>query len=131
MEACTEFQKTVLDQKSTKRLLQMAMEVLEGFYKKKKKASLIRQGAVVSSARLAGQVAGWFLKLENAGTGNGGVFAPIDRKVAPEDDQMPTTKQTKAASADSADQADYGYPALLQSKQPEGVREPPPVSFKK
>merc|ERR1719159_2327555 len=45
-KACTSFQKTVMNQIGTKKLLNQAMDVLKGFYDKKKKAaSLIRQSA--------------------------------------------------------------------------------------
>lgn len=50
-KACTSFQRTVMNQINTKKLLGMALEVLEGFYgKKNKEASLIREKVSVGAS---------------------------------------------------------------------------------
>lgn len=107
---CAAFQKTVADQKEAKRLLGMAMKVLESFYgKKKKRASLIRQKAKVFD-------------------GVGDAIQRMTRAMGGGEQSL-SFNQTRNQELDTVTLLQEDQESQHQSKEPE-TRAPPPPGFK-
>lgn len=144
-KANTVFQKTVMDQKLTQRLLKQALTVLEAFYKKKKaKSSLIRQQVtgttdfdrtVGSMRAAASSVLGLDDKLdlssavayENAlavGPSTGGHMALVQSNNA-------TSNKTQVSKVNATSKANTT--AMLQDDSDDKYEPPapPPAGFKK